>query len=334
MFECFAKSSIEDAARFRSKYAYEMKILFDGLEQELLNAVDLVSAVDPLLCVPMLGVTARTSLAVGDNDNDALGATFSVCQSRLQEQLFEYLDEHRSSEHGNAADVADESPVLKQVSFPVLLIPKFEESFAAMPDDVKEPALDATYRKLFEFTFRAVEHAAEADAKRGEIIKISNYALLEENLSALASRLEGVVKEYVCAAKKARKTACRAYLSNSDFGPALDVVTHLHAKLLSGIPVAELPFQPGCGPDSVASMLHTVVSSPEKSVQALHRTMSQHMRYLSPFLFADVWSDCSEFIVSWFVFLESVLKKSPEYGETVACLPGELRDMFARTNRA
>ena len=59
---------------------------------------------------------------------------FLVCQSRLQEQLFKYLDEHKSDEHG---DAADESPVLNEVSFPALLIPKFEESFEAMPDDVK-----------------------------------------------------------------------------------------------------------------------------------------------------------------------------------------------------
>ena len=57
-------------------------------------------------------------------------------------------------------------------------------------------------------------------------------------------------------------------------------------------------------------------------MQTLHRTMSQHMRYLSPFLFADVWSECTEFIVSWFVFLESVLKADPEYSETVACFAG------------
>ena len=81
-------------------------------------------------------------------------------------------------------------------------------------------------------------------------------------------------------------------------------------------------------------MLHTILSSPEKAVQTLHRTMSQHMRYLSPFLFADVWSECTKFIVSWFVFLESVLKRSPEYSETVACLPEGLRDMFARLNGA
>ena len=321
MFESFNKSSHEDAARFRC-----IKIMIDGLEEEILNAADMVAAVDPLLCVPMLGVIARTSLAVGDRENDALGASLSFCQAKLQESLFKFLDERD-------ADVADESPVLKQVSFPALLIPMFEESFDAMPDDVKKPALDAIFRIIFEFTFRAVEDAADADAKRGDVIRISNYALLEENLSALASRLEGVVKEYACAAKEARKNACSAYLTNSDFGPALDVATHLHFKLLSGISVAELATQPGCGPESVASMLHTILSSPEKSVQALHRMMSQHMRYLSPFLFADVWSECSEFVVSWFVFLESVLKKSPAYGE-IACLPDGLRDMFARTNRA
>lgn len=331
MSECFTKSSHGDAARFRCKYAYEMRSFISGFEQELINAVDMISDVDPLLCVPMLGITAKTSLAVGDRENDALAAALLVCQSRLQEQLFKYLDEHKSDEHG---DAADESPVLNEVSFPALLIPKFEESFEAMPDDVKKPALDATYRKLFEFTFSAVERAADDDTKRGDVIRIANYALLEENLSAIASRLEGVVKEYIGAAKEARKIACSAYLSSSGFGPALDVATHLHSKLLSGISVADLPFQPGCGPESVASMLHTILSSPEKAVQTLHRTMSQHMRYLSPFLFADVWSECTEFIVSWFVFLESVLKRSPEYSETVACLPEGLRDMFTRSNGA
>ena len=331
MSECFTKSSHGDAARFRCKYAYEMRSFISGFEQELISAVDMISDVDPLLCVPMLGITAKTSLAVGDRENDALAAALLVCQSRLQEQLFKYLDEHKSDEHG---DAADESPVLNEVSFPALLIPKFEESFEAMPDDVKKPALDATYRKLFEFTFSAVERAADDDTKRGDVIRIANYALLEENLSAIASRLEGVVKEYIGAAKEARKIACSAYLSSSGFGPALDVATHLHSKLLSGISVADLPFQPGCGPESVASMLHTILSSPEKAVQTLHRTMSQHMRYLSPFLFADVWSECTEFIVSWFVFLESVLKRSPEYSETVACLPEGLRDMFTRSNGA
>jgi hypothetical protein len=310
-----------------------MRILIDGFEQELLKAVDMVSAVDPLLCVPMLGITAQTSFVVGDHENDALAATLSVCQSRLQEQLFKYLDEHKSNDH-DTGDVVDESPVLNEVSFPAFLIPMFQESFEAMPEEVKKPALDATHRKLFEFAFRAVELAADADTKRGDVIKICNYALLEENLLALASRPDGVVKEYICAAKEARKIACSAYLSNSDFGPALDVATHLHSKLLSGISAEELPFQPGCSPESVASMLHTVLSSPDKSVQALHRMMSQHMRYLSPFLFSNVWSECSEFVVSWFVFLESVLKKSLEYGETVACLPDGLQDMFTRTNRA
>jgi hypothetical protein len=118
-----------------------MRSFISGFEQELINAVDMISDVDPLLCVPMLGITAKTSLAVGDRENDALAAALLVCQSRLQEQLFKYLDEHKSDERG---DAADESPVLNEVSFPALLIPKFEESFEAMPDDVKKPALDAT----------------------------------------------------------------------------------------------------------------------------------------------------------------------------------------------
>ena len=331
MSECFTKSSHGDAARFRCKYAYEMRSFISGFEQELINAVDMISDVDPLLCVPMLGITAKTSLAVGDRENDALAAALLVCQSRLQEQLFKYLDEHKPDEHG---DAADDSPVLNEVSFPSLLIPKFEESFGAMPDDVKKPALDATYRKLFEFIFSAIEHAAEEDANSADVIRIANYALLAENLSAIASPLEGVVQDYVGAAKEAKKIACSAYLSSSSLGPALDVATLLHSKLLSGISVADLPFQPGCGPESVASMLHTVLSSPEKAVQALHRTMSKHMRYLSPFLFADIWSDCTEFIVSWFGFLESVLTRSPEFSETVASLPEGLRDMFTRSNRA
>ena len=100
MSECFTKSSHGDAARFRCKYAYEMRTFIGGFEQEILNAVDMISNVDPLLCVSMLGITAKTSLAVGDRENDALAAALLVCQSRLQEQLFKYLDEHKSDGMG------------------------------------------------------------------------------------------------------------------------------------------------------------------------------------------------------------------------------------------
>ena len=88
MSECFTKSSHGDAARFRCKYAYEMRTFIGGFEQEILNAVDMISNVDPLLCVSMLGITAQKSLAVGDRENDALAAALLALQSRLQLQLF------------------------------------------------------------------------------------------------------------------------------------------------------------------------------------------------------------------------------------------------------
>lgn len=293
------------------------------------------------------GTTARALISAGERDGDPLCATLNACQERIQQRLFMFLDEkYLKEEKRNIAEngsrfvksalrlmKADECNIIKEVALPTFLMSQFHSYEDESKEDA-QPVLNATYKKLLGSVFKAIERAADADVQRSARIRLVNYAQLEANLTEPATRLHGVVEEFMIAARQARNSACTLYVSKtaeSQFGTVLEVAHHMHATLETGVPVSELPLQPGCSREAVYALLRSSSTSREKSVEAFHQRVSQHLAALPFELFDLVWRECTEFVVGWFAFLDSVLA-THAYESPMVPTPKDLRAMFQRVN--
>ena len=228
---------------------------------------------------------------------------------------------------------AEECNIIKEVALPTFLMSQFHSYEDESKEDA-QPVLNATYKKLLGSVFKAIERAADADAQRSVRIRLVNYAQLEANLTEPATHLHGVVEEFMIAARQARNSACTLYVSKtaeSQFGTVLEVAHHMHATLETGVPVSELPLQPGCSREAVYALLRSSSTSREKSVEAFHQRVSQHLAALPFELFDVVWRECTEFVVGWFAFLDSVLA-TQAYESPMVPTPEDLRAMFQRVN--
>ena len=290
------------------------------------------------------GSVGRALAKAGDSDDDPLVACLDACHQSIQSRLFAFLDEsiikaEKPSESTNRS-VVDAllrkkagCAVLNEVGFPSLLISKFQ-SFEEGGTQRVNHGLDATYAKILRATFDSIESSASEDSKRASRIRLINYAHLAEHLREPAAQIGGIVDEYMRAAEVARKSACTAYASKiaeKDFGPALEVAHHMHTILDTGVPVTELPTMPGCTRDAIAKMLRSGSGLREKSVLALFKRVSQHLAAMSPALFNIAWEECTDFVVGWFAYLDSILA-SPAYDEPLSPTPDELREMFRKVN--
>lgn len=294
------------------------------------------------------GATALALISAGESDGDPLCTTLNACQEHIQQRLFNFLDEEylREEEKKNIAEnrsrsvknalglmMEEECKIIKEVNLPTFLMSKFHSYEDESKEDA-QPVLNATYKKLLGSVFKAIERAADADAQRSVRIRLINYAQLEANLTEPASRLHGVVDEFMVAARQARNSACTLYVSKTaecQFGAVLELAHHMHATLETGVPVSELPVQPGCSREAIYTLLRSSSTLREKSVEAFHQRVSQHLAALPFDLFDVVWRECTEFVVGWFLFLDSVLA-SQAYESPMVPTPEDLRAMFQRAN--
>ena len=293
------------------------------------------------------GATARALISAGESDGDPLCTTLNACQEHIQQRLFNFLDEEylREEEKKNIAEnrsrsvknalglmKEEECKIIKEVNLPTFLMSKFHSYEDESKEDA-QPVLNASIKNCSGPCSKLLS-ALPMLTLRELRIRLVNYAQLEANLTEPASRLHGVVDEFMVAARQARNSACTLYVSKTaecQFGAVLELAHHMHATLETGVPVSELPVQPGCSREAIYTLLRSSSTSREKSVEAFHQRVSQHLAALPFDLFDVVWRECTEFVVGWFLFLDSVLA-SQAYESPMVPMPEDLRAMFQRAN--
>jgi len=77
---------------------YARPSLLEGLQSELFKLADWTASVNPILCVPMLGATARALDWTGESAGDPLCFLLTECQSQIQQHLSKFLNDKLNAE--------------------------------------------------------------------------------------------------------------------------------------------------------------------------------------------------------------------------------------------
>ncbi|GBG69146.1 hypothetical protein CBR_g3845 [Chara braunii] len=300
-----------------------LESLLAGAESEFTFMVDWAFQIDPLRCIPLLGLTERWISTHGKEPGSFLHRMLRGLEDRIRQKFDKFVDEICHSIEKYDRNL--------RMSGVVAFIPRFATLAVKMESLIKNnirEAVDGSYNKIVGTMFQVLENIAKVDPKHSDLFLLENYAAFQ-NMTYKTAEAVPVLGKLYQQASNLYEASCSRYTSSLielHFGRLFEFMKKVEESLLFQRTPEEIAYQPNLTRADLKKLIKVVLPSPgiEKVPQTMFRKMHKHVpQELLPYLSQKLKDD---FLRKYDEFEQLVGKCYP--GEVLSPTSSEMRELF------
>eukprot|EP00245_Coleochaete_scutata_P011084 TRINITY_DN4045_c0_g1_i1.p1 TRINITY_DN4045_c0_g1~~TRINITY_DN4045_c0_g1_i1.p1 ORF type:complete len:907 (-),score=229.59 TRINITY_DN4045_c0_g1_i1:206-2926(-) len=295
--------------------------LLDGVQEDFNSLVDWAAKIDPLRCIPMMGLTDKYLATHGADTSSFVHSMLVALQNRITQHFLRFVEEANQQ-------IEKHDRGVKQMGI-LSFIPRFAVLASRMESLVqggtREP-LDQAYAKLVGTMFTVLERIAIVDPKHADVLLLENYAAFQNSMFEMANVVPTLARFYQAASEK-YENACSRYINTIIlyqfeklflFGERVE-------NLLYTITPEEVMFQMNFSKVDLRKVVKATLTGTEKSLQTMYKRMQKNLT--SEDLLPSLWDKCKDDFLEKYELLEQTLSRCYP-NDPLSPSSAEMRDLF------
>ncbi|XP_076945522.1 exocyst complex component SEC3A-like [Bidens hawaiensis] len=295
--------------------------LLDGIQEDFFAIVDWAHKIDPLLCIPMHGITERFLSDIKAETAGYVGLLLDAIDDKICTLFTQFVDEARQQIERNDRNVKQTGVMLFVPRF-ALLAMHMEQYIQGQSRDL----VDQAYMKIIGIMFVTLDKISQADPKHTDIFLLENYASFQNSLYDLANCVPTLAKFYHQACESYDES-CKCHTSLAIyyvFERLFQFAKRIEDAMSTNAP-EEIQFQAGLTKTDFRKVIKVNLTGVDKHITAMHKKLMKN--FTCEDLVPTLWDKCKkEFLDKYDSFAQLAVKVYP--GENIPSV-AEVRDLLA-----